>query len=590
MTGIMIALDQAFTRLAGKDSYLYWFLALFAWRYLRFVVNLAAFWCYSPSPVSGRPLYTPSKDVTAVIPTVAPESADFSETLCCCADNEPAKIFIVAPGKELFAKARSIVAEFTVLYPSVEFKVLQSTVVSKREQVAVAIPHVQTDITVLLDDHVFWGPRYLESLLCPFASPSVGLVGTNKLVRRADGLNLWGRIWNMLGATYLCRHNFEIRATNTVDGGVFVISGRTCAIRTEIVQHPDFLSGYTNERFFFRKFGPLNPDDDNYITRFVVRQGWKIKIQYTDASVLETKLGVEKPLHTKFLGQCRRWVRTTWRSNLCSLLTDRTVWATQPYCVYSVYLTSLTNFAAVTDPLLVHLFVHSSAYTSRLRLALLVCWILLTKTVKVFDYFRRHPQDLVLFPVYLAFGYFHSLIKFWALLTFWDCAWSGRKLDQIKGANPGTQGKKNGENGNDYAGPEHPHVAALRAIRIRITQLQRFHIDHIRRYQQPILAELNYIKQALQVLHREHRAICDNLTVIRERLGEVADEADGAGKAECLAAEAQTAITKVIEDLQAAVAGMETRWYQSISEDDETAVATSDPNQISRGKLQLRVK
>lgn len=51
--------------------------------------------------------------------------------------------------------------------------------------------------------------------------------------------------------------------------------------------------------------------------------------------------------------------------------------------------------------------------------------------VKVVDYFRRHPQDVVLFPVYLLFGYFHSLIKIWALLTFWDCAWSGRNLAPI---------------------------------------------------------------------------------------------------------------------------------------------------------------
>ncbi|KAK4129837.1 glycosyltransferase family 2 protein [Parathielavia appendiculata] len=513
MAGITIALDQCFTRLAGNDPSLYWFLALFTWRYLRFIINLVAFWCYSPSPILGRPLYTPSKDVTAVIPTVAPDSADFYETLRTCADNGPANILIVAPGKVLFAKARSIVAELTAQYPSVQFRVLKSEIVSKRGQVAVAIPHIETDIVVLLDDHVFWGPRFLESLLCPFADTAVGLVGTNKRVIRLDGLNLWGRIWNMLGATYLCRHNFEIRATNTVDGGVFVISGRACAIRTEILQHPHFLRGYTNEMFFFGKFGPLNPDDDNYITRFVVRQGWKIKIQYTDDSVLETKVGVEKPLATKFLGQCQRWVRTTWRSNLCSLITDRTVWTTQPYCVYSVYLTSLTNFAAVTDPLLVYLFTHSSAYTSGLRLACLI--------------------------------------------------------DVNNSGDAGSS--KNGTGEDDYTGPEHLHVLALRAIRIRIEQLQKFHTNHIKRYQEPILAELNYIKAALKALHREHQAICDNLVIIQERLGEVAIQADGAGKAEGLAAEAQATITKTIEDLTAAIAGVEERWYQALSENAETA-------------------
>jgi hypothetical protein len=61
----------------------------------------------------------------------------------------------------------------------------------------------------------------------------------------------------------------------------------------------------------------------------------------------------------------------------------------------------------------------------------LVVWMLFTKAVKVFPYYRAHPQDIWLFPGYLLFAYGHSLIKFWALLTFWSCAWSGRKLETI---------------------------------------------------------------------------------------------------------------------------------------------------------------
>ncbi len=48
------------------------------------------------------------------------------------------------------------------------------------------------------------------------------------------------------------------------------------------------------------------------------------------------------------------------------------------------------------------------------------------KMVKPFSYFRRHPQDLALLPFYLSFTYFHSGIKLWALLTFWDTRWCGR--------------------------------------------------------------------------------------------------------------------------------------------------------------------
>ncbi|KAK3328773.1 hypothetical protein B0H66DRAFT_596389 [Apodospora peruviana] len=120
----------------------------------------------------------------------------------------------------------------------------------------------------MLDDHVFWSPSLLTSILCPFNTPAggskIGLFGTNTRVRRRPGLTLWPRIWNMLGSLYLERHNFETCATNAIDGGVFVVSARTLAIRTSILYHPDFLAGYVHETFLFGLLAPLNPDDDNF--------------------------------------------------------------------------------------------------------------------------------------------------------------------------------------------------------------------------------------------------------------------------------------------------------------------------------------
>ncbi|KAK4152675.1 glycosyltransferase [Chaetomidium leptoderma] len=569
MVAAVFSLHRTFRWLAVSDFCLYWFLALFTWRYLRLVINLVGFWCYSPAPEPSKPTYLASRDVTAVLPTVDPQGRDFRETLESCADNAPAKVIVVTAGDELFAQTSAVVGEFIERYPLTQFIVKRTQVASKRAQVALAVPYIQTDIVVVLDDHVFWGPRYLETLLRAFEDPAVGLVGTNKRVVRDQGLNLWGRTWNMLGATYLYRHNFEIRATNAIDGGVFVVSGRTCAIRAQILRHPEFLRGYTNEKFFFGMLGPLNPDDDNYNTRFVVRHGWKVKIQYTEDSVMKTRLGVENPLHTKFLGQCRRWARTTWRSNLCSLVTDRTVWSSQPYCVYAVYLTSLTNFAAVTDPLLVYLFTHSSACTSHLALAGLVCWILFTKIVKVFDYFRRHPQDIFLFPLYLVFGYFHSLIKLWALLTFWDCTWSGRRLDKIKVNHNNTPGdllsKPPLKVGNHHSNDDdHPHITTLRSIRARIAELHTQHGQHMASYHQPLLSELQLLRGSFVALQADHDAIYQNQDAIRSELREVVSRAEAMATAQVTASSDEADIVAAIAEIKSAVAGVEERWRGSI--------------------------
>lgn len=117
----------------------------------------------------------------------------------------------------------------------------------------------------------------------------------------------WDGLWNVLGACYLTRHNFEIRSTNAADGGVFVVSGRAMAIRTSVIQDPKFVRRFTNEYFFFGFFGPIAADDDNFITRWVLNKGLKIKIQYTDDTKIETTLGV----FPKFPQQCLLWARTT---------------------------------------------------------------------------------------------------------------------------------------------------------------------------------------------------------------------------------------------------------------------------------------
>jgi hypothetical protein len=157
-------------------------------------------------------------------------------------------------------------------------------------------------------------------------------------------------LFNVLGCLYLERHNFDILTTNRIDGGVFVVSGRTMLVRAKIMCDPRFQQEFVTERFFFGKFGPLNADDDNFITRWVVRKGWDIYTHCGSDCIVETDVG-EYP---RFLSQCLRWVRTTWRSSTTSLFTDRTVWYRQPWCVYAVYLTSMVNFALFYDPAMIY--------------------------------------------------------------------------------------------------------------------------------------------------------------------------------------------------------------------------------------------
>ncbi|KAF6234803.1 hypothetical protein HO173_007023 [Letharia columbiana] len=435
---LIVAIDALFSL---PNTKLKIFVILFLFRYVRLIVNLTAFCLYKPVAIPTHPSLT-AKDVTVIVPTVAPYGKDFEECIQSIQANGPAKIVIVTAGPGNYERAiQSVDMSSNIL-------IKHCHVQNKRAQVCEALEdEVHTTITVLCDDHVFWPRNFLPSILAPFEDPNVGCVGTSKRVRRTVSNFSLAGFWNFLGCLYLERHNFEIAATNAIDGGVFVISGRTSAHRTEILQPQLFRNGFLNDYILFGLIGPLNADDDNFITRWMVNHGWKLKIQYSEDACIETTLG-EYP---KYLFQCMRWARTTWRSNPLSLLSRRT-WTTQPWSIYAVFLTSFINFALFYDvALLTTLRIYltdpasssSHPVTPATGLLTLGLWILCSKLVKPWPHFRRHPRDLAYLPGYILFGYFHSLLKLWALLTFWNVAWGSRPLGE--GVSEGVNGGMGGD-------------------------------------------------------------------------------------------------------------------------------------------------
>lgn len=143
---------------------------------------------------------------------------------------------------------------------------------------------------------------------------------------KSGGLQLLERpsnpnYWDFLSGVYLHRREFEVAATSHMDGGIGCLSGRTCGIRTEIVQTQYFLDEFKNEKWL-GMIPLVAADDDNFVTRYLVNLGWKIAVQHDEGGMLTTTL----ENNPKFLEQCIRWRRTTWRSNLTSLVFDRVIW------------------------------------------------------------------------------------------------------------------------------------------------------------------------------------------------------------------------------------------------------------------------
>ncbi|GAB1319524.1 Type 2 glycosyltransferase [Madurella fahalii] len=405
-----------------ENVWLIFHLGLCLYRYLRLIVHCISYWRYNSVSPKQEPKYT-SKDVTVVIPTIHndfPELRGSLQSILAC---NPAKLILVTTAGRYYALEKMV----ATLRPSDDTTIVTLYVgkANKRLQMCRALEekHIQTAITALADDDVEWPPTLMPWLLAPFEDDKMGGVGTCQRVKRVDG-DPMTRIFNWLGAAYIERRNFEISATHNIDGGTSCMSGRTGAYRTEILKSYDFLDGFKNE-----KWGNyiLNADDDNFITRWLVAHQWKTWVQYNPECEIETTLET----NVKFLYQCCRWARSNWRSNWTSLVHERYVLTQQPWCTYALHLATFTSLAFITDPLLLlSCWWGAADWAPRVRYALLggelVFMFCFAKVVKLVGLFRKNPRDIVFLPVSIIFGYFHGLIKLYALFTLKQTSWGSR--------------------------------------------------------------------------------------------------------------------------------------------------------------------
>lgn len=296
LIGLATSKNVISTAINGVRTGNLFFTLLFTFRYLRYIVhNITGLILYRPALPKHRPAFS-NRDVAVIIPTVAPNTAAF---LKCCESllaNFPKVLIISTVGIKLEEATRNIFKQHDLKtrFPDTELIIVRTDEANKRRQIVAASWHIEseaTPITVAVDDHVYWPPSLLEFLLPAFEDPKVGLVGTSKKVIRDRADSLYKSFTNFIACLYLERDNFRIRSEPYIDSGVFCVSGRTCAILTEILQNEDFRRGYSNEMFFFGLFGPLNPDDDNFVVRYILRNGWKAAFQCMPECTIVTPLG-----------------------------------------------------------------------------------------------------------------------------------------------------------------------------------------------------------------------------------------------------------------------------------------------------------
>ena len=273
------------------------------------IVHILAAWTFQPIMPALRPKFS-AKDVTVILPTRSGHGEAFRRCVETLLHNNPGRMIVVTPSPNVHRLRK----EFR-MFDAV--KVLGTPRANKRLQMAKGLEVVETPITVFVDDDVLWPTNFLYYLLAAFEDDGCGAAGTCQRLLRVEKPNFW----HFLGTVYLQRRNFEFSATMNIDGGTSALSGRTQAHRTSIIKSNEFLVPFLNETWM-GVFPLGTADDDNFITRFMVNKGWKIRIQCCKEAEIQTLFSDD----WSFLKQCVRWFRTTWRSNMTSMLVEQTVW------------------------------------------------------------------------------------------------------------------------------------------------------------------------------------------------------------------------------------------------------------------------
>jgi cellulose synthase/poly-beta-1,6-N-acetylglucosamine synthase-like glycosyltransferase len=409
---------QSFMDQAHSNHWLLTFVILFIVKFLKIFVHTFSFY-FLTEPVS-KPIHPTilPRDVTVIVPTVGELDAEFEECIETILANAPHQVIISTVNLDKLNKANEVCGRINARHNNRRMFAVAITETNKRAQFLKAASYVETEIIAYADDHVFWPPTFLKSSLANFEDPRVGIVGTAKSVRRDRSGGFSSSLMNYVACLYLERHNFECTATYNLDGGVFVISGRTALTRTAIIHDVEFRKGFLGEMWFWGLVGPLKTDADKFITRWMVAHGWKTVFHNSPDAVVETTLGITGGV-TKIKDQLLRWMRTTWRSNSTSLFAENAVWSAHPWTTYSMFISSFLHIPLVFDPLLIYSLYHSGY---RHYVCTLLLLILVSKRIKPLEHLRKEPKDLFLVPLGILFGYFHSAVKIYALFTAGDIA------------------------------------------------------------------------------------------------------------------------------------------------------------------------
>lgn len=236
----------------------------------------------------------------------------------------------------------------------------------------------------------------------------------------------------------------ELRATTTVDKGCSCISGRTGCYLTSLINNPDFMHEFLNEKFFGMQ---TLSGDDKFLTRWVVNHGFKTYHQLYNS----TKLTTTFENGSKLMQQLVRWSRNTWRSDFKNLFIERKIWSNCPFTAIVMLDKFYTPFFLLFGPVYVITLFFINGMNYKVLVAY-IAWLIVSRAIRLCYHFVEHPGHIFYLPAFVLFQYIQGVIRIYALFTLYNRSWGTRSVTVGKDGKVARTGEmKDASGGNaDY--------------------------------------------------------------------------------------------------------------------------------------------
>jgi len=280
----------------------------------------------------------------------------------------------------------------------------------KRAALCDGIEECSGDLIAVVDSDTVWSDSVRASALPYFKNPRMGGVTITQRISNPDTISnvLFDMLlWN--------RYHEEVPFLLGLGKAYNTLSGRTAIYRREALINPKHDNVHDLMHEFFGGARAVSGDDKR-LSHLILEQGWRVAFA-KDAVVYTQGLGKARI----FLKQRLRWTRNSWRADLRAI---RRGWVFKyPVLAYFMLDRFVQPFFMLLGPTAA---VIGAIQHRWLFVGVLVAWWFVSRTVRLFSYFRHYPKRLIYLPTWIVYSYVTAIIKVYALATILENSWATR--------------------------------------------------------------------------------------------------------------------------------------------------------------------